>query len=98
VSPQRLLQCAASSNLPRARYGCSNSAIYVRSLGLPDVVSELDLSHNRFCGRLPLAIGCLKPSLTYMDISHNDYTPAEVVELREFLTCRLTAAAPNIFV
>ena len=66
--------------------------------GYPTYVSELDLSHNRFCGRLPLAIGCLKPSLTYMDISHNDYTPAEVAELREFLTCRLTAAAPNIFV
>jgi len=61
-------------------------------------VSELDLSSNRFGGRLPLGLGCLKPTLQYLDISHNQYTEKEREELSTFLFERLTMAAPNIYV
>mmetsp|Transcript_43301 Transcript_43301/g.55618 ORF Transcript_43301/g.55618 Transcript_43301/m.55618 type:complete len:93 (-) Transcript_43301:147-425(-) len=59
---------------------------------------ELDLSNNNFKGRLPLAIGSLHRSLTYVDVSQNEWNDEEKEELLNFLTPRLYAAVPNVIV
>jgi hypothetical protein len=56
------------------------------------------LSSNLFGGRLPLGLGCLKPTLRYLDISHNGYSDDERAELAAFLIPRLTGAAPNVYI
>ena len=58
---------------------------------------HIDLSGNLFCGRLPLALACCK-QLTYLDVSDNQWSCAEIAELRDFLQARLHVAAPNVFV
>jgi len=51
-----------------------------------------------FKGRLPLGIGSLHRTLTYVDVSNNEWSEEERSELLEFLTGRLHGAVPNIIV
>jgi len=60
--------------------------------------TEVDLSFNRFNGRLPLSLAVLKSTLTYVDVSNNDWGDDERDELHEFLEGKLHRAAPNIYV